>query len=107
MVTKQGAIEMAQAFVRDCATAGMVFDKVLLFGSYAKGTAHKDSDIDLLLVSKRFTDDVLANLRLYSKINIQYPIIETHPISPNNLLQAEEFIKAISSEAVEILNGAS
>jgi hypothetical protein len=44
---------------------------------------------------------------LYSKINIQYPIIETHPLSPNNLLEAEEFIKAISSEAVEILNGAS
>lgn len=103
MVTRQGAIEMAQAFVRDCATAGMVFDKVLLFGSYAKGTAHKDSDIDLLLVSKRFTDDVLANLRLYSKININYPIIETHPLSSSRMRDADEFIRKISAEAIEIV----
>jgi len=30
-------------------------DKVILFGSYATGTAGKDSDIDLILVSKKFT----------------------------------------------------
>ena len=103
MVTKQSAIETAKAFVRDCATAGLVFDKVLLFGSYAKGTAHEASDIDLLLVSKLFNDDVFANLRLYSKININYPIIETHPLSPSGLQEADEFIKKISIEGIEIV----
>ena len=103
MVTKQSAIETAKAFVRDCATAGLVFDKVLLFGSYAKGTAHEASDIDLLLVSKLFNDDVFANLRLYSKININYPIIETHPLSPRRLQEADDFIKKISIEGIEIV----
>ena len=104
MVTQQGAIETARAFVRDCATAGLVFDKVLLFGSYAKGTADEASDIDLLLVSKLFNDDLFANLRLYSKININYPIIETHPLSPKRLHEADEFIKKISLGAIEIIN---
>ena len=44
---QQDAIETARAFVRACATAGLVFDKVFLFG-YAKGTADEASDIDLL-----------------------------------------------------------
>ena len=102
MVTQQAAIETAKAFVRDCAMAGLVFDKVLLFGSYAKGTAHEAYDIDLLLVSSLFNDDVFANLRLYSKININYPIIETHPLSLGRLLHADEFIKKISQEGIEI-----
>ncbi len=103
MVTQQGAIETAQAFVRDCAKGGMLFDKVLLFGSYANGTAHKDSDIDLLLVSPLFNDDVLANLRLYSKININYPIIETHPLSSSRLLEADEFVQKVKKEGIEII----
>ena len=104
MVTQQGAIETAKAFVQDCASAGLVFDKVLLFGSYANGTAHEGSDIDLLLVSSLFNDDILANLRQYSKINIKYPIIETHPLSPSGVLEADEFIRMISSEGIEIVN---
>ena len=89
--------------MRDCSTDGLLFDKVLLFGSYATGTAHEGSDIDLLLVSKFFSDDVFANFRLYSKININYPIIETHPLSLSRLREADEFIKKISAEAIEIV----
>lgn len=29
-------------------------EKVILFGSYAKGKAHKDSDIDLIVISPNF-----------------------------------------------------
>jgi uncharacterized protein len=102
MVTQQTAIETAQAFIRDCKKAGLVFDKVLLFGSYAKGTPHEGSDIDLLLVSSLFTDDVFANLHLYSKINVNYPIIETHPMPTHSLKEDNEFIEKISRDGIEI-----
>lgn len=102
MVTQQTAIETAHAFVRDCETAGLVFDQVVLFGSYAQGTAHEASDIDLLLVSQQFTDDLFANLRLYSKININYPLIETHPLPLNKLEEAGEFVERIGKQGIRI-----
>ena len=33
---------------------GINIDKVILFGSYYKGTPHKDSDIDIAIVSNDF-----------------------------------------------------
>ena len=49
------------------------FYALLLFGSYAKGTARKDSDIDLLLIVPAISEDYsekLSNVfRLYPKIN--------------------------------------
>jgi predicted nucleotidyltransferase len=68
MVTRETAIKTEKLFISDCQLAGLTFSKVLLFGSVAKGTAHDWSDIDLLLVSGQFTDNVFENLKLYAKI---------------------------------------
>jgi len=102
MVTQQTAIETAKAFIHDCEATGLVFDQVVIFGSYAQGNAHEASDINLLMVSPKFTDDLFANLRLYSKININYPLIETHPLRSGRLKDAVEFIKKISRQGIRI-----
>lgn len=102
MVTQQTAINTIHAFVQDCKTIGLTFDKVMLFGSFARGAAHEDSDIDLLLVSKKFTDDVFANLKQYTKVNIRYPLIETHPYSYQQFIDGDEFIDHIAKEGIEI-----
>ena len=36
----------------------VLFQSILLFGSRAKRDFHKDSDIDLLIISKTLSDDV-------------------------------------------------
>ncbi|MFM8912594.1 MAG: nucleotidyltransferase domain-containing protein [Flammeovirgaceae bacterium] len=102
MVTQQAAINIAQAFVKECKAIGLTFDKVMLFGSFAKGVAHEGSDIDLLLVSKKFTDDVFANLKHYNKVNIKYPSIETHPYSYQQFMEGDEFIVHIAKVGIEI-----
>lgn len=38
---------------------GIPVSKILLYGSYARGTAHKDSDIDVCVISKAFGKDRL------------------------------------------------
>ncbi|MCP5104492.1 MAG: nucleotidyltransferase domain-containing protein [bacterium] len=35
---------------------GIAADKIVVFGSYARGTEKVDSDIDLIIVSKNFRD---------------------------------------------------
>ena len=102
MVTQQTAIETAHSFVRDCKASGLTFDKVLLFGSYANGLPHEGSDIDLALISDRFTDDLFENLRQYAKINIRYPLIETHPFSFRQFAEGDEFLNQIMKQGIEI-----
>ena len=70
MVTREDAINTAKNFINDCHANGLDFYKVLLFGSVATDKIRQDSDIDLLLISDRFGDNIFENLRLYSKINL-------------------------------------
>lgn len=102
MVTQQTAISTAKAFVEECNSIGLTFDKVMLFGSFAKGLTHEGSDIDLLLVSRKFTDDIFANLKHYNKVNIRYPLIETHPYPYQQFIDGDEFISQIVKEGIEI-----
>ena len=49
---------------------------------------HEWSDIDVMLVSEKFSDNVFENIRMYSKINIKYPDIETHPYSSDYFIES-------------------
>jgi uncharacterized protein len=102
MAKKEFAISTAKQFVADCAAHGLYFEKVYLFGSYVHGNAHEWSDIDLLLVSKQFTQDVFENLKLYSKVNIKYPIIETHTYPITYFKNGDAFIADVLKDAIEI-----
>jgi|SRR3989344_597974 len=66
---------------------GLVFDKVILFGSHAKGNAYPHSDIDIAVVSKFFGKNDFKEM---SRLNaLTYGIdtrIEAHPISSANFL---------------------
>lgn len=56
MVVKNApALKAARDFVRAVEQAGIRLQAAYLFGSYAKGTAHTDSDIDVALVSPDFS----------------------------------------------------
>lgn len=103
MVTREIAINTAKSFVRDCKSNGLTFYKVFLFGSVAKRNMHEWSDIDLLLISDQFNDNVFDNLKLYSKINIKYPIIETHPYATDHFKDGDSFINEVISESIEII----
>lgn len=56
--------------------AEIPIDKIIFFGSRAKGTARKDSDIDLVVVSKKFKNlEFRARpLLLYDYWNLHYPV---------------------------------
>ncbi|MEI6050750.1 MAG: nucleotidyltransferase domain-containing protein [Bacteroidota bacterium] len=102
MVTREIAINTAKSFVQECKLTGLTFYKVLIFGSAAKNKLHEWSDIDLLLISDQFGDNVFENLKLYSKINIEYPIIETHPYTTNYYKSGDSFIEEVVKDSIEI-----
>ncbi|HAJ99360.1 MAG TPA: hypothetical protein DCM62_04980 [Bacteroidales bacterium] len=102
MVTRESAINTARLFINDCQSNGLTFHKVFLFGSAAKGITQEWSDIDLLLISDQFGENIFENLKLYAKINIKYPLIETHPYPTKYFYQGDDFIEEIRKESIEI-----
>lgn len=102
MVTRETAINTAKSFIKDCKSTGLTFYKVFIFGSVARGNIHEWSDIDLLMISDQFNDNVFDNLKLYSRINIKYPIIETHPYSTTYYKNGDSFIDEVIKESIEL-----
>jgi predicted nucleotidyltransferase len=103
MLSQSAAIKMAKSFIRDCEAAGISIQKALLFGSFAAQTQRADSDIDILLVSNLFTDNLFENLKLYTKINIRYPRIETHPYPSAYAEKGDDFINIAKESGINLL----
>ena len=63
-------------------TSGVSVDKIIIFGSQAKGTANKNSDIDVAVVSKDFgIDDIEEMQKLWKKTRFADTRIEPYPLS--------------------------
>lgn len=65
---------------------GIPVDKIILFGSYAKGAPKYESDLDLCVVSKDFGKDNYKEMVLLKQLtsNVE-SMIEPHPYHPNDL----------------------
>jgi len=83
----------------------LLIKKVILFGSYAKGTQRKWSDVDLCIVSPKFKDafEALHYLSLKKPFNTKYTI---GPIgfTPKDLKDKySSLIHEIKTTGIEIL----
>lgn len=102
MVNKKSAVKTVKEFLNECRNAGITFDKVFLFGSFTKGKVDEWSDIDVMLFSDKFDDNVFDNLKLYSKINIKYLNIETHPFPLRYLDEEDSVIFEMLQDSIPI-----
>ena len=65
---------------------GISVSKVILFGSYAKGKANPDSDIDIAVVSTQFGQDIVEEMMTLRKIAIKVDShIEPVPLCSEDL----------------------
>ncbi len=58
--------------------------KVYLYGSFAKGTQHKDSDIDLAIILENISDIIKVQVDLLQMRQEQDLLIEPHPFREND-----------------------
>jgi len=73
-------------FVQSIEQQGISVSKVILFGSYAKGKANPDSDIDIAVVSTQFGQDVVEEMMTLRKIAIKVDShIEPVPLCSEDL----------------------
>ena len=79
---KGQAIRVIKEFVHALKREGITIDRVILYGSYIKGTVRPDSDIDVAVISKDFgkdrVEEGMALYRIACKID---PRLEPVPFS--------------------------
>jgi len=101
-MVKENAIKLIRLYIETCRSYGIDFYKVILFGSFAKGNNTNDSDIDLALVSDKFTDYPIEDRKKIVKANIKFSQIEPHTFSTRYFLKGDPFIDEIKRTGIEI-----
>lgn len=78
-------------------------EAIILFGSYAKGTENKDSDIDIAIISSDFSDIIEDGAKL---IGLTWKIdtrIEPHPILLDDYKNVSNpFVKEVIDTGIKV-----
>ena len=98
------------AFIRCLAAMGNVLpvQRIILFGSYARGEPQEDSDVDLCVVAKNVSSQYRAACRLRRAIGLirGKPSMSLIPVSPERLAEKRQardpFFMAVLQEGVPI-----
>ena len=97
-------IEIIRKLVNEALKENIHISQAVLFGSYAKGTNHEYSDIDVAVVSEDF-----EGIRLFDNIRLGKPRvntsvdIETHPYRPEEFNEDNPFVKEILEYGIRIV----
>lgn len=96
--------QIALQYRRTIENAGIPVEKMLVFGSYARGNAREDSDIDICVVSPKLGKDEIAES---GKLNFLHwkldNRIEAHPVSSKDFAStATPLISEIKKYGIEI-----
>jgi len=80
-----------RTYVRSLENAGFDIEKLLVYGSFAKGTPQEHSDIDVCIVSPNLGKDKIQGMvRLNLLAHRIDPRIEVVPYSPQDLACEED-----------------
>lgn len=100
MLTRQDIIKSVNEFVSSAGENNIAIEKVLLFCSYAKGTAHKYSDIDLAVFSSQFTDNPFDNNKLI-RFTRRLPQMQLH-LYPIKEFEEDLFVAEIKKYGIDL-----
>ena len=82
-------------------------ENVILFGSFAKGTNHADSDIDLAIIFKSIDDIIDMQIELMKMRTDDDLMIEPHPFSLSDFQASNPVVSEILKNGIELKNYAA
>jgi predicted nucleotidyltransferase len=100
---KSEAIKIAKVYVDSISSRYNIKDAIL-FGSFAKGTNHKDSDIDIAIVINNIVDIIdtqIEMMKLRRKIDLR---IEPHPFMVSDFNESNPVVNEILKYGITIDN---
>jgi predicted nucleotidyltransferase len=104
MLTRDAVIETVRNYAHEIETRGVHLRMVFLYGSFAKGTQHEWSDIDVALVADEFTGLSFHDQKLFPYIGIKKPYIriETKTYPTAYFEESDPFIEEIKKTGIKI-----
>jgi len=105
MLTRNAVIKTVRSYAKGVRKQGINLRKVILFGSFAKGTQHEWSDIDVALVADDFTGVGILDTPRFSRIHLQTSFMYIEPItySTDYFMESDPFIEEIKKTGIEII----
>ena len=104
MVNKNDEINLKVRQFIDIVKKKYRISRVYIYGSFARGTAHKWSDIDLAIISPDFSDDTLADRLMLMKLGASIDDrIEPYPFSPNRFDVTDPLVNEICENGIQIV----
>lgn len=83
---KEPKIGKIYKFLRLLKKKGIKVSQAILFGSYARGRANSDSDIDVAIVSAKFGKDYVMEMMFLRRLAVKVDShLEPVPLSPEDL----------------------
>ena len=106
MLDRNAVIETVRSYAHDIEAHGVHLRTVILYGSFAKGTQHEWSDIDVALVADEFTGFYPDDHKLFPYIGIKKPYIRIEAVTyPTEYFRnSDPFIEEIKKDGVVILS---
>jgi len=103
---KSEAIKIAIKYA-DSIRSKYQIENVILFGSFAKGTNHADSDIDLAIIFKSIDDIIDMQIELMKMRTDDDLMIEPHPFSLSDFQSSNPVVSEILKTGIELKNYAA
>jgi len=105
MLTQDDVIETVRNYARDIEEKGVHLRSVILYGSFAKGTQHEWSDIDVALVADEFSGFYLDNKKMFPYVGSKKPYIriEAKTYPTDYFQQGDPFINEITRTGIKII----
>jgi predicted nucleotidyltransferase len=103
---KGEAIKIAERYV-GVINQKFPIEKAILFGSFANGNYHNDSDIDLALVFNSVEDIIDRQIELMKLRTDDDLFIEPHPFAINDFQASNPMVYEILKTGIEITNFAA
>jgi len=98
---KRDALKIAKRYV-DKVSEKYQIENVILFGSFAKGTQHDDSDIDLAIIFNQIDDAVDLQVELMCLRSENDLMIEPHPFSHSDFNLSNPVVAEILKNGIEL-----
>ena len=100
---KGEALKIANQYIDSISTKYIIL-QAYMFGSFAKGTNHADSDIDIAIVVKNVSDIIdtqIDMMKLRRKVDLR---IEPHPFLFMDFNEDNPVVNEILKSGIQIIN---
>jgi predicted nucleotidyltransferase len=85
--------------------------RIVLFGSYARGTANPDSDVDLLVIADLVGDPVLHARRARQLVAASFPPVDVLICSPEDVAESRTarslFLLSVLESGITLYSGSA